>query len=97
MGKQPCLLFSRYWFRSIIIYLFLVVMTDISMCSGKDCPVRDDCYRFTAIPTQYGQSYFMDVPGKTINGKFTCEMYWGKNAEAIWNQLKDITDGKDNS
>jgi hypothetical protein len=39
----------------------------------------------------------MDVPGKTIDDKFTCEMYWGKNAEAIWNQLKDITNGKDNS
>jgi hypothetical protein len=24
-------------------------------------------------------------------------MYWGDNAEAIWNQLKDITNGKDNS
>ncbi len=28
---------------------------------------------------------------------FTCDMYWGDNAEAIWNQLKDITNGKDNS
>lgn len=25
-------------------------MPDITMCSGIDCPMKDKCYRFTAIP-----------------------------------------------
>jgi hypothetical protein len=24
-----------------------------------------------------------------------CDMYWGENAERIWNQLKDIVKGKE--
>jgi hypothetical protein len=72
-------------------------MADITCCSGKDCPVKEKCYRFTAPKSQYGQSYFFEAPGKTEDGKFTCEMFWGDNAESIWNKLKDITNGKDNS
>ena len=72
-------------------------MADITMCPGTDCPVKDKCYRFTANANEWGQSYFMNVPGKIVDDKFTCDMYWGDNAEGIWNQLKDITNGKDNS
>jgi hypothetical protein len=43
------------------------------------------------------QSYFFEAPGKTEDDKFTCDMYWGENNELIWNQLKDIVNGKDNS
>jgi hypothetical protein len=32
----------------------------------------------------------MEVPIK--DGK--CDMFWGDNAEAVWNQLKDIVNGK---
>jgi hypothetical protein len=95
MGKQSCLLFSRYWFLWTINILF--VMADITMCPGTECPVKDKCHRFTATANEWGQSYFMNVPGKTVDSKFTCDMYWGDNAEAIWNQLKDVTNGKDNS
>ena len=72
-------------------------MADITMCPGTDCPVKEKCYRFTAPKSEYMQSYFLDVPGKTEDGKFTCDMYWGEKAESIWNQLKDITNGKNNS
>jgi hypothetical protein len=43
------------------------------------------------------QSYFFEAPGKIEDDKFTCDMYWGENSQSIWNQLKDITNGKDNS
>ena len=69
-------------------------MADITMCSGNDCPVKEKCYRFTAKPSEFRQSYFFQPPGGQEDGKFTCEMYWGGNAEAIWKQLKDITDDK---
>lgn len=34
-------------------------MSDISMCEGKDCPIRDKCRRFTAKPNPYRQSYII--------------------------------------
>jgi len=61
-------------------------MPDITMCPGTNCPQRGKCYRFTARPSEYMQSYFMEAPIK--DGK--CDMYWGENAESIWNQLKEI-------
>jgi len=35
-------------------------MADISMCSGVDCPLKENCYRYTAIKSDY-QAYFMGV------------------------------------
>jgi len=66
-------------------------MPDITMCPGTNCPQKEKCYRFTAKPSEYMQSYFMEAPIK--DGK--CDMYWGENAENIWNQLKDIVEGKE--
>jgi hypothetical protein len=37
-------------------------MPDISMCTGVGCKVRDQCYRFTAKPSKYLQSYFVTPP-----------------------------------
>lgn len=69
-------------------------MSDISMCEGTNCPVKEKCHRFTAKPDEY-QSYFADVPGEIKDGKFTCNMYWGANAESIWNQLNNIVKGEE--
>ncbi len=62
-------------------------MPDITMCPGTDCPYKESCYRYTAKPSEYYQSYFMKPPFKDDE----CEMYWGDNAEMIFKQLKDIT------
>ena len=32
-------------------------MPDISMCSNKTCPLKKDCYRYTAKPSEFRQSY----------------------------------------
>jgi hypothetical protein len=95
MGKQSCLLFSRNWLLWCIIKLF--IMADITCCPGTNCPVKEKCYRFTAPKSEFMQSYFFEAPGKTEDDKFTCDMYWGENNEFIWNQLKNIVNGKDNS
>ena len=71
-------------------------MSDITMCPSTDCPVKDKCHRFTANKNELWQSYFLDVPGKIENDKFTCDMYWGDNAESIWNLLKDVTNSDKN-
>lgn len=32
-------------------------MADITMCSNKECPKKEQCYRFTATPNPYRQGY----------------------------------------
>jgi len=46
-------------------------MADIAKCIGKNCKVKESCYRFTAPPSEYWQSYIMP---NVKDGK--CEMYW---------------------
>lgn len=41
-------------------------MADITMCSGEGCPLRGECYRHLATPSEYRQSWFAGVPW---NGK----------------------------
>ena len=64
-------------------------MSDITKCKGTNCPLKEKCYRFTATESYY-QSYFVEVPFKDNE----CEMFWGNQSESIFNQLKDITNGK---
>ena len=37
-------------------------MPDISMCKGVNCPLAFNCYRFTATPNPYRQSYMTETP-----------------------------------
>lgn len=48
-------------------------MPDISMCMGNNCPKKDNCYRFTAIPSEFMQSYFTIPP---IKKDGECDYYW---------------------
>lgn len=41
-------------------------MPDITMCEGKDCPLKEKCLRFKSIPSEFRQSYFLETP--YING-----------------------------
>jgi len=59
---------------------------DITMCKGTDCPLKENCYRFTAKSDDVYQSYFVDPPIK--DGK--CDMFWGKTQKEILNQLENI-------
>jgi hypothetical protein len=36
-------------------------MADITMCEGRDCPLKDHCYRHLASPSQR-QSFFLNMP-----------------------------------
>ncbi len=42
-------------------------MPDITMCSGKGCDERGDCYRFQAKPSMR-QSYFPKPPFTPVGG-----------------------------
>jgi len=41
-------------------------MSDITMCKGQmleiTCQRKESCYRFTAIPNEYRQSYYSVAP-----------------------------------
>jgi len=54
---------------------------DISMCSTKECPLHETCYRFTATPSDFRQSYFAgdprDVKERRPGEEETeCAFYW---------------------
>jgi len=64
------------------------MMSDITKCDGKDCPVKEQCYRFSATPHEFMQSYFTDSPGEIVDGKFQCDEYWGDNGKDVWSKDK---------
>jgi len=47
-------------------------MPDISMCANEKCTLKDSCFRFTAKPNPYRQSY----AAFTQDDKDVCEYYW---------------------
>lgn len=44
-------------------------MADITMCSGKDCPLKEECYRHTAPVNEYRQAYFNEPPYDKVKKK----------------------------
>ncbi len=37
-------------------------MTDFSKCVGGDCPIKESCLRFTSLPAEIAQTYFIEPP-----------------------------------
>lgn len=72
-------------------------MADITKCPGDNCPVKERCYRFTA-PSSIHQSYFAELPGKLDTGTtppvWRCDMFWGKQQDAIMETLQTIFKGQ---
>ncbi len=48
-------------------------MSDITMCVDDECKARQRCYRFTAVPNDLYQSYFVEAPDKDTYG--ACEYF----------------------
>jgi hypothetical protein len=57
-------------------------MPDITMCQGGACPIRRSCYRHTARPSKYRQSYFAAPPFQVDDATtvVTCEHYVSNGA-----------------
>lgn len=73
-------------------------MPDITKCQGINCPIKEKCYRFISKPSEYVQGYFLnDNVCKIENNVFSCEFFWGEESESIFNYLKDITNGTNNT
>ena len=52
-------------------------MPDISMCANFNCPLRKNCYRYRAIPSDGYQAYADFTP----NGK-ECDGFWSAKGRA---------------
>ena len=68
-------------------------MADMTLCKGINCPMKEQCKRYTSTPNPLYQSYFTESPIK--DGK--CEMFWGDKADEIMEQLKTITNENNNN
>lgn len=53
-------LWMQFCWQSIAEDIF--DMPDISMCANQQCPSKDKCYRFRAIPSEHRQSYMAFAP-----------------------------------
>ena len=51
-----------------------ILMPDIAMCSGDECPIKENCYRYLANPSHF-QSFFAPPP-YTEEG---CDYFWDVN------------------
>lgn len=60
-------------------------MADITMCYGKDCPLKENCYCYKATPNKFRQSMFFDSPIK--NGK--CDEFWDMRITTLKTSSKD--------
>lgn len=57
-------------------------MADITMCTGKDCPLKESCYRYTANANEHWQSYFMEPP--VVKGEeISCDYYWENETKCV--------------
>ena len=61
-------------------------MPDITMCDGTDCPLKEQCYRYTATSSEY-QSYFIKPPFK----KKKCDMFWDNEIKSKTNKPTKTT------
>ena len=52
-------------------------MSDISKCENKECPLKLECYRFTAPANPYRQAY----ADFTYDEKEGCEYFWKNEKE----------------
>lgn len=57
-------------------------MPDITLCFGVNCPIKEQCYRFTARPEVY-QSYFYDSPREGL----TCNYFIQNTTNLVINDI----------
>ena len=56
-------------------------MPDISLCSGNNCNLKENCYRYLATPNPYRQSYFSNPP---LEEDGSCKFFWDNQRELTY-------------
>jgi hypothetical protein len=62
-------------------------MADISMCKDDKCPSKELCYRFTATPSRFYQSY---GASNREDDAQNCDMFWDNGVCKYCKQSKGI-------
>ncbi len=61
-----------------------LAMPDITMCDSisknGQCPVRDQCYRYTATPNEFRQAFFTEAP---LEADGTCDHFMLVERQAV--------------
>lgn len=70
-----------------------MINKDIQYCRGAGCLLRDTCKRAKDEKID-GEVWFADEPFRIVDGKFHCDLYWGKTQISIFEQLNDVVNGK---
>jgi hypothetical protein len=55
-------------------------MPDISMCDNKSCPSNKYCYRFTAKPSEFLQSY---ADFSVEEDEMNCSYFWPNGVDSV--------------
>jgi hypothetical protein len=58
-------------------------MSDITMCEGINCPIREKCFRFRA-KTNLVQHFFLKTPYEYSH----CEKFISYEDELVFDQIK---------
>ena len=64
-------------------------MPDVTMCCNNDCPFRNRCYRYRAIPAEFWQSYAEFKPFLHDSGLWDCLHFWEIDGRRVLN-VKDV-------
>ena len=51
-------------------------MCDITMCCNRDCPIRNKCYRYRAVPDDYQSFAFFKYQPISDTNDEECEYFW---------------------
>jgi len=54
-------------------------MVDISKCAGNSCPLKNSCYRYLAVSSEYWQSWILEQYDFGTN---KCDNYWSASFES---------------
>ena len=69
-------------------------MAGITMCTGGDCPDKEECYRYTATPSNDWQSY-MAPPRDKITGKCEFFLIWVARPRICYQEGDEEMEGCD--
>ena len=67
-------------------------MADITKCEGNNCPVKSNCYRYTALEDKFRQSYFVTTPIEINNNIYSCKRYWKNSLNFTVDNFTDNTE-----
>lgn len=56
-------------------------MADISMCINEECPLKENCYRYTAPAAEFWQAYGDFEYFINDKKQVVCDHYWDNSAQ----------------